>query len=707
MKPVKTTVRRFAPLHGWANRILRIDLGTMSITAQEAAPYVPTYLGARGIGARLAWEEYPEPIDPFAPENPLMIISGALTGSRAPYSGRASLLSFSPQAWPYHFFTRSNIGGHFGGELKRAGYDAVIVTGAAESPVRIVIRDDDVAILPANEFWGQDSLDVIDAIETQEGKGMRTLAIGQAGENLSRMATIQTATSSACGHGGFGAVMGAKKLKAISVAGSGEVTFADTERMQWLIREIGKEGRSQRSAVGRIKGLRERVAEECGGSARVYSCTESCPSPCNVYYENIPGPATGRTYSGHWTCVGSIFRGMSEAGPIGHGGLFDWRLGLQGGMEMNALSNRWGLNQWELITSVVPWLEVCQYYGLIDEFNGHKMDWLSPDFWYRFLHAITFREGLGDAVAEGGWKASLDLRLGEEWARRYYTGWGFPGHWDGHACWHNPLPYPFWLVSALQWLTDTRDPIPSGHGYVHAVALYQNMYKPPAEQAENGITWDHMRAIAERIYGSPAALDPYSDYEAKASPGFYHTKRSVMKDCLPVDDFVFPMIYSPNTPDHYCRIGDIEGPSLEYHLFKAGTGAPWSEGEFEQAAERIYTLERALQVRHWARDRKMDELVLPAYEYLENWQNPMLDKRYALDPVQFKPVMDEYYALRGWGVESGWPTAEHLNDVGLAEVHEPMVAGAQAARERLPEPPKPQPVPVVPFVNLEELIARS
>ena len=84
---------------------------------------------------------------------------------------------------------------------------------------------------------------------------------------------------------------------------------------------------------------------------------------------------------------------------------------------------------------------------------------------------MAYREGMGDALAEGGWRAAHILQLGEDLVRRYYTGWGYAGHWDGHGCWPNHLVYPFWLVSALQWLTDTRDPIPRGHGYVHGVML--------------------------------------------------------------------------------------------------------------------------------------------------------------------------------------------------------------------------------------------
>ncbi len=180
MKPVTMRVSRPRnPLHGWTNCILRIDLSRMTAHTQESASYLPAFLGGRGLGARLAWEDHPGPVDPFDPASPLMIIPGALTGSRSPYSGRTSVCAFSPQAFPYPWFTRSNVGRHFGGELKRAGYDALVITGAAQSPVRIQIRDDEVSILPADDLWGQDALDTIDALSTQVGRGVRSMVILQ------------------------------------------------------------------------------------------------------------------------------------------------------------------------------------------------------------------------------------------------------------------------------------------------------------------------------------------------------------------------------------------------------------------------------------------------------------------------------------------------------------------------------------------------
>ena len=690
MKSIVAHLPRFRPTNGWANRILRIDLSSMSIRAQETMPYIPDFLAGRGLANRIIWDEYPEPVDPFDPACPLMVFPGVLSGTLSPYSGRTNICTFAPQGWPYHWFTRSNIGGHFGGELKRAGYDGLVVTGASETPVRILIRDDEVSILPAEELWGQDSIAVIEALEGAEGKGARSLTIGQAGERLSRIATIQTATSSACGMGGFGAVMGAKKLKAITVIGTGQVSLANRERLAEITKAVGNETRGPRDRRSGVKALNERLAGEGNGDARVYSCTESCPSPCGVYYRHMPGCVyKERTYEGQWACVGTLFQGSKGSGPF-KSTVFDWELGTRAGFELNMLSNNYGLNQWDIIISMVPWLEACQEAGLISELNGHAMDWRSPEFWAEFLHAMAYREGLGDALADGGWAASRRLQLGEQYARRYYTAWGYSGHWDGHASWGNPIVYPFWLVPALQWLTDTRDPIPSGHGYVHGSMFFGPFFRG---QGERPMTWEHMREIARLSYGDPDALDPYSGYRAKAVAAFFHTKHSVMKDTLPADDFIFPLQYSLNSEDRFCRItgpniGTIDGPSVERHLFVAGTGVDWDEAEYERAANRVYTLERAVAIRHWGRDRAMEEsLVLPSFEYLENWTNPLLGQRYALDREQFTPVMDEYYALQGWDPQTGWPTAEHMAELGMADMVEPMADGAARARETVSPPP--------------------
>ena len=674
-------LERFAPLYGWANRILRIDLSNRAVEVQPIEGYVPDFLGGRGIAARIAWNEYPEPVDSFSPQNPIMIFTGALTGTRSPYSGRTAICAFGPQAHPNNWFTRANIGARWGDALKKAGYDGLVITGASETPVQIIIRDDEVRIAPADPLWGLDTFEAQEAVRGETHKRIRTLTIGPAGERLSRIATIHTATSSAAGQGGFGAVMGSKRLKAISVLGTGDVPIARPEEFSELVRAVGDELRSLRG-LRDVKRVNEQLKAEGGGRARAYACTASCPTPCNLYYAHMPGVARPEcTWEGHWTCVGGIFRGMSEGGPVSHGGVFDWDLGLHGGFEMNVLSNRYGINQWDLILGMVPWLERCQWAGLISELNGRPMDWKDPRFWDMFLHALAYREGMGDALAEGGLRAASLLGLGEELVHRSYTGWGYAGHWDAHAGCANYLVFPYWIVSALQWATDTRDPYSSSHGYVQNVMRWGPFapYRRGDRARASFPTWDQMRTIAERVYGSPDAVDPLAGYKGKASPAYYHDKRSVMKDCVPTDDQVFPLIYSNSTEDRFFRVGEVDGPSVDYHLFTLGTGTEWSEDEFERAAERIYTLERALCVRHWGRDRRMDESVLHSFEYKENWVNPALGEKQSLDREQFLPVMDEYYQLLGWDPQTGRPTRERLDALGLDDVCLPTEEGTGAS----------------------------
>jgi aldehyde:ferredoxin oxidoreductase len=689
MKPTTVTLPRFETMHGWADRILRIDLSEMRIWAQETEPYVPDYLGARGIAVRICWDEYAEPVEPYDPANPLMVFGGALTGSRSPYAGRTTVCAFSPQASPHPWFTRSNVGARFGGELKRAGYDGIVVTGAGERPVRIRIRDDEVSILPAEDLWGQDALDTLEALEAMDGKGVRSFVIGQAGEHLSRIATIQVGSSSAAGQGGFGGVMGAKNLKAISVTGTGRVSLASPDTITSMSRELVRAFREVGKDTPRpghfsdLDKLNRQLAAEGNGRARLEPCTEGCLTPCAVYLEDVPGVTRRREWSGMWFCVGALtLPAVAPGFAAALQGLVDYRLDRRAGFEMNVLSNRYGLNQWEILACILPWLLACQREGAISELNGMPMDWNSPEFWAHFLHATAYREGLGDILAEGAWAASHRLKMGEEFIQRWYTGWGQGHHWDGH--WYGPV-FPHWLVAALQWMSDTRDPFNSGHSAHWADGATRSALRLESDEEREAVL-DNIRAIGQRLYGSADATDPYGGYGGKAEMAHFHTLRPVILDCVPVDRFQLPLIYNPNAPDGYCRlkvdgIGEIEGPTVECHLFRAGTGVDWPEAEFNRAAQRVFTLERALQVRHWGRDRALDETLLPYFEREEPFPSPFLKKRYGLDREQFKPVLDKFYTLHGWDPVTAWPTRKHLTEVGMADVYEPMVQGAARAKE--------------------------
>ncbi|MCJ7550365.1 MAG: hypothetical protein MUQ30_11865, partial [Anaerolineae bacterium] len=414
---VKTvSVERFAPTHAYRNRLLRIDLSDGRIWAQETTGYLPDFLGARGLAAKIVWDEYPEPVAAFDPRNPLMMVPGAMTGARSPYSGRTNICTFGPQGHPYEWFTRASIGDKWGHELKHAGYDGIVITGASETPVRILIRDDEVSIIPADDLWGTDALQVQGVIAAADGARVRTLTIGVAGENLSRIATIHTGNTSVAGQGGFGAVMGSKKLKAVTVIGTQDVPVADPERLRKLFKDVAAAVRGLRGMKERLERINKRLEAEGSGTARIVPCTQYCITPCRTEIRNIQGRHFDQKWSGVIGCVSGVFGG-------GRGTLYDWKLGMSGTMEMNVHANRLGLNHWDLLVGIVPWLRSCEARGLISDINGVAMDWNSSDFWVALVNAIATRQGIGDALAEGGYRGALQLGIGEEIMRRYYTGW--------------------------------------------------------------------------------------------------------------------------------------------------------------------------------------------------------------------------------------------------------------------------------------------
>jgi aldehyde:ferredoxin oxidoreductase len=482
--------------------------------------------------------------------------------------------------------------------------------------------------------------------------------------------------------------MGSKRLKAISVAGSGCVSLTAPRTMTEMARALAGEVVTPDWLGRDMREINRQLAAEGNGSVRLTACTEGCLTPCQATFQDVPGAVHDRKWCGDWVCIGGFFRGSAEDGPEPMRSAYDWHLRTRAAFEMNVLTNRYGLNQFDIVTGMVPWLIQCQKASLISRMNGLIMDWRSPEFWAAFLRAIAYREGLGDVLAEGGWAAARALHMGEDLAAHLYPAWGHPTHWDGRNGWD--LPFPYWLAPVLQWMSDTRDPFSTGHGALRAMRAVRAAWETDnPEKAKARVA--AVRNLGERTYGSADATDPYSGYEGKAQVGYYHTKRPVIKDCVPVDDHCFPLIWNPSTPDHCYRfrdihgIGDVDGPSVEYHLFVAGTGINWSEEEFERAAERVYTLERALQVRHWGRDRRMDEMALPYFEQPESCRNPFLEERHRLDREKFEPVLDEFYALHGWDTARGWPTRERLGELGLDDVYDPMVEGAAGAQKRPPK----------------------
>jgi aldehyde:ferredoxin oxidoreductase len=234
---------------GWTGKVLRVDLSNVQIglevdtTKQLTAFDVPykgiskvdtmkykDYIGGLGLGLKVLWDETTATTRAFDPENRLIFGVGPLTGTGTPLSARVTIIALWPPHLNDNLAASGHMGGHWGPELKYAGWDSVIVQGKASKPVWIQIIDDKVTVMDAGNMWGNGIFRATSDIMDIMGPSAHVAAIGQAGENLSPLACVMTGRSHSAG--GVGGVMGSKNLKAIGVLGNGPVKIA-TDKVSW------------------------------------------------------------------------------------------------------------------------------------------------------------------------------------------------------------------------------------------------------------------------------------------------------------------------------------------------------------------------------------------------------------------------------------------------------------------------------------------
>jgi aldehyde:ferredoxin oxidoreductase len=595
--------------YGWVGKILRVDLTDGRITEVETQRYASEFIGGRGIAARIAWEEIPAGADAFDPENKLLVMSGPLTGTLAPTSGgRVTFTGIAPQAYPTPHYTRSSMGGYWGSELKYAGYDGIVIEGKASTPSYLRIEDGEVTVQDGSELWGKDTYDTQQWIRAKHGKRVQTICIGPAGENLVRIATIQSGIENAAGQGGFGAVMGAKNLKAVTVRGRHGVPIARPEEFKALCRYANKAAHTPQDPPR--EGVQSSKA--CGMSCS----TLECAAGHMRVFKGVKGQLYPVEYTGTVQCVSTMYLMYKPR---------------EAGFEAAQLANRYGINHWEVLvglSGVVGWLIRSYRDGMItDEDLGRR---------------IAYKEGVGKVFAEGVTRAVDIIGKGKE--HLPHIAHGFMPHWDGRS---GGPRYPYWIVSALQWAMDSRDPLV--HCYAEEITYWTDRPGSP-------VTVDQLKTIAKRLYGSEFAVDPQSSYEYKAQPTIWHQNRLAVDDSVPICEEVFPTIYSKLSPEGF---GDT---SIEAKLLSAATGIETTEAELDEAGDRIYTLERAIMVRE-GRTRSTDETVIPYFKKPDRAGIP-------LDVPKFRALMDQFYQLRGWDPSTGWPRRETYEDLGLRDVAE-------------------------------------
>ena len=632
------------PRGGYAGQILDVDLTARKVTARPTAPYIREALGGRALSAAIAWDEMPADVDAFDPAALIIISTGPLTGTLAPTTGRTVMASLSPRIYPKPWYTHSTIGGWFGPELKYAGYDAVVIRGAASAPVRLEITDGKARIVDAADLWGSDARQTQLALKRRLGSETQILAIGPAGENRVRFATVQHSEENAAGHSGFGAVWGSKNLKAVTARGTGGVKVADPAA---LLHEV--------LSFGKFQPTPNYMATLPPGAAgkRKPICSQACTFNCGVsnygYLEDgraVPGQCVGGLA---WVADDVMAYTKYDAGGMRVPPAQNF--GLKKEAWLLELCNNLGLDVWFRLV-MIPWFVRCRELG-IDEIRGYPIRPDNREWFEQFMHDLAERRGLGDLFAEDLLRA-MDVLEGELPAelialgRELEFGFGYPAHREGRFWDEEPLP--FWVFSAMMYASESRDPTIGTHQSGMLLADWVLMDAPEARRK--------LSRVAESAWGLPDAFEP--NFEHKAPVAVWMQNQHLLIDTLPLCDFAFPQLTAPIGDNVTWRgienpVGDLD---FDRRVLAAVTGLDFTRADLTRVAERAFAIERSLLARA-GRSRPMEEGLAPHFRL------PCRADGTSIDGAGFSRLLDEYFAERGFDLVLGWPQPDTLRRVGL------------------------------------------
>jgi aldehyde:ferredoxin oxidoreductase len=591
------------------NAVLRVDLSSGDAkkeTLDEST--LRKFLGGRGLGAKVLYEELEPHVDALSPGNKLIFAVGPLTGTISPTSGRMSVSTKSPLT---STVLDANAGGNWGPALKRAGYDALIIEGAAEDPSILIIGDDQVRIIGGKDYWGMKVHATTESLTSLDGGKFNVACIGPAGEKLALISSIMFDKTGNGGRGGVaarggpGAVMGSKKLKAVLVRGSNKIQVADRDSLKFFVAETRKklsESPITSRALPRFgtdvlmnvinahgllpvnnfqKGYSDRADEVSGESLtekilKKRSACFGCPIGCGR-----------KTATNGMSGDGPEYETVFALGP--ECGVFD----LSAVTEANYLCNDYGLDTISTGVTIGCAMELRQRGVIKDDIefgDGERVKSLIPE--------IAERKGIGDAMAVG--------------SRKFAEGLGAPQY----------------SMSVKGMELPAYDPRGA-----------QGMALAYATSNRGGC---HLRGymIGWEILGVPKLIDRFN-WSGKADLLVRGQDLYAAMDSLIVCKFI-----GYNVNQEYLG-----------RLLTATTGVEYSQEDIMEVGERTYTLERAFNVREGF-ERSDDQLP-------ERFTKEPLDQGGSQGTtVSLQEMLDEYYGIRGWD-SNGAPTRETLDKLGL------------------------------------------
>jgi aldehyde:ferredoxin oxidoreductase len=622
------------------NKMLRVNLTDGTITVEEPGLiYLRRYMGGWNIIADVLLREVPTGADPLGPENKLVFAPGVLTGLTISGASRNAVGAKSPITGG---FGAAEVGGNWGAQFKRAGFDALIVEGAAEKPVYLWIKDGEVEIRDASHLWGKTTKETESLLreELDERRAELTM-IGPGGENMVQYACVMNGLKDAAGRSGMGAVMGSKKLKAVVALGTENVEAADPDTIMAMARRAAQEVREEKRAAWAAKAGTGGQALEGG----ILSGNMPIRNFRDGEFPEIEGleytmDKIGVKMEGCWSCAVRCKKVVQAEEPYAvdpdYGGPEYETIGSLGSTcgvsdivavsRANELCNAYSIDTIGTGVTIAFAME-CFENGLLtlEDTGGIDLRFGNADAMIQMIHKIAHREGLGDTLAKGLLPAAAEIGQGAE---------AYAVHAKGQA---QPMHEP----RLKRGLAIGYSLSPTGADHCHSLHDTGLVFPDEDGFVQNG----QLRGM-----GALEAMDLESLGPEKVQATIYNSMASIMNNCLTICNFT--------------------GWSLRElaDMVRAATGWNVSEYELLKVGERAMTLARAFNMREGLTTED-DELCPRSYGPT---QGGALAEG-GIDRDALREAVHTYYGMMGWDAETGVPMPAKLQElsVGWAAAHLP------------------------------------
>ncbi len=607
---------------GYAGKVLYVDLTNGKTRTEKLnEETAKKYIGGIGLGMRLWLANSKAGVDPLSPENPLVLALGPVSGTMFPTGGNGhAFISKSPAT--------GGVGeavshGTFGAELKRAGYDAVILTGKAEKLVYLWIDDDSVQLLDAAQLAGKSPSETEEAIKDELGDYyVRVASIGLAGEKLSKIACIINEKTRTAGRTGLGAVMGSKNLKAIAVRGTRDIVPAKPEQFMEMVKEFHERMKGPATQKYRTLGTVENV---------LINNTQNCMPSRNynsARFENaekVSGEALNERYVAKIIACSSCPMRCEHEAVVREGPY-------KGTMARIEYETLWAMGPYtgvDRLDAIIKAAEVCTYYGMDaqsagvtvgfvmdchekgilthEELGGIDAHFGNAEAMLQLLEKMGKREGIGDVLADGVKVAAQKIGKGSDKLAQHIKGLEVTGY-DLRCL----------KTAALAFAVSFRG---ADHNRTSAYAV-------------------DMKGKMDRL---------------KAEKG----RGKIVKDLEDTYALIDSLIVCKNARGAFYK----ELPEMA-KLYSLVTGYDMTPEELAVAAERISTLARLINVREGL-SRKDDTLPWKVMNEPIPDDGPV--KGALVTQEELDLMLDDYYESRGWTLE-GVPTTAKLRDIGMDDL---------------------------------------